>query len=74
MENNSPQDDFERVLREIDRIVDDTARLQSAIDQARQEELTGRRFRERRQTDRRLGAERRKGERRAHSQSMARPG
>ena len=64
MENKSQPDDFQRVLREIDQIVDDTARLQAAIDQARLDELAQRRFKERRHADRRQGMDRRGGDRR----------
>jgi hypothetical protein len=64
MDSKSQQDDFERVLREIDQIVDDSVRLQAAIDDARRDELMSRRFKERREAERRQGTERRGGERR----------
>lgn len=64
MENNSQQDDFQRVLRELDQIVDDSARLQAAIDEARRDELMSRRFTERRHAERRQATERRGGDRR----------
>jgi hypothetical protein len=64
MKNTSQQDDFQRVLREIEEIVDDSVRLQEALDEARTEELTRRRFDDRRVAERRLGVERRAVDRR----------
>ena len=64
MDRQPQPDDFTRVLRELDELVDEAARLQRALDDARQGELASRRFVERRVSERRAGIDRRIADRR----------
>ena len=67
MPDQGHDEDFQRVLREIEEIVGDTAKLQEAIDQARDAELRPRQLTQRRQVDRRQGGDRRRADRRQQS-------
>ena len=64
METPPAPDEFKRVLREIDEIVDEAARLQQALDAARHSELARRHFPDQRQGERRQAADRRATDRR----------
>ena len=64
METPERPDDLERILTELDALVNEAARLEQALDQARAVELAPRPLPDRRRGERRELTERRHGDRR----------